>query len=378
MDELLAPEPGGRRPSRHERRVRRRHRGLTTFAASTLIVLALGGAAAAVVGTSQSPRGSASARPVSDRELAASDIADRHDAAIVDIHTTLNGGEAAGTGIVLSADGEILTNYHVVEGASSIAVTISNGSERYRATVIGSAPADDIAVLKAQGASDLATVETGDSTNLSVGDRVVAIGNALNQPGDPAVTEGAVTGLDRSITVRSEFGSAERLDNLIETSAQLEPGNSGGPLFDAAGQVIGINTAAETGRFSFDRTSDGYAIPIVHAVKIVRQIEAGDSTREVRIGPRAYLGVTMRTAARFGGDGGVLVAGVAPDSAADGVGILAGAQITAVDGIELGTSSDLTDVMDTKRPGDRLRVEWIDRGGRQHAATVRLGTSPVA
>ncbi len=107
---------------------------------------------------------------------------------------------------MLSADGEILTNYHVVEGASSITVTISNGSKRYRASVIGSAPADDIAVLKAEGASDLATVEVGDSSNLSVGDRVVAIGNALNQPGDPAVTEGAVTGLDRSISVRSEFG----------------------------------------------------------------------------------------------------------------------------------------------------------------------------
>lgn len=343
-----------------------------------LTVLALGGAAAAVVGTSRSPGGSTPARPVSDRELAASDIADRHDAAIVDIHTTLNGGEAAGTGIVLTADGEILTNYHVVEGASSITVTISNGSERYHASVIGSAPADDIALLQADDASGLATVDVGDSSSLSVGDRVVAIGNALNQPGDPAVTEGEVTGLDRSITVRSEFGSAEQLDNLVETSAQLEPGNSGGPLFNAAGQVIGINTAAETGRFSFDRSSDGYAIPIVPAVKIVRQIEAGDSTREVRVGPRAYLGVTVRAADRLGGDGGVLVAGVASDSAADGAGILAGAQITTVDGVELGVSSDLTDVMDTKRPGDRARVEWVDRGGRQRAAMLRLGTSPVA
>ena len=368
----------GRGLSRRERRVRRRHRGLATVVASTLVVVALGGAAAAVVGTSRSSAGPAAARPVSDHELAASDIADRHDAAIVDVHTTLNGGEAAGTGIVLSADGEILTNYHVVEGASSITVTISNGSARYRASVIGSAPADDIAVLKADGASDLATVEVGDSTNLSVGDRVVAIGNALNQPGDPAVTEGAVTGLDRSISVRSEFGAAERLDNLIETSARLEPGNSGGPLFDASGQVIGINTAAETGQFSLDRSSDGYAIPIAHAVKVVRQIEAGQSTRVVRVGPRAYLGVTVRTANQFRGDGGALVAGVASDSAADGAGILAGAQITAVDGVELGTATDLTDVMDTKRPGDSVRVEWVDRGGRQHAATVRLGTSPVA
>ena len=359
--------------------MRRRHRGLATFVASTLIVIALAGAAAAVVGTSQPSGGSATpARSVSDRELAASNIADRHDAAIVDIHTVLNGGEAAGTGIVLSADGEILTNYHVVEGASSITVTISNGSERYRARVIGSAPADDIAVLQADHASDLATVEVGDSSHLSVGDRVVAIGNALNQPGDPAVTEGTVTGLDRSITVRSEFGSAERLDNLIKTSAQLEPGNSGGPLFNDDGQVIGINTAAETGRFSVDRSSDGYAIPIVHAVKIVRQIEAGDSTPEVRVGARAFLGVTVRTAPRFGGDGGVLVAGVASDSAAGSAGILAGAQITAVDGVDLGSTSDLTDIMDTKRPGDRVRVEWVDRGGRQHAATVRLGISPVA
>ena len=367
------PEPG---LSRRERRARRRHRGLATVVASTLVAIALGGAAAAFVGTNGSPETSTTARPVSDHELAASDIADRHDAAIVDIHTALNGGAAAGTGIVLSADGEILTNYHVVEGASSITVTISNGSKRYRASVIGSAPADDIAVLKAEGASDLATVEVGDSSNLSVGDRVVAIGNALNQPGDPAVTEGAVTGLARSISVRSEFGETERLDNLIETSAQLEPGNSGGPLFNVAGEVIGVNTAAETGRFSFDKSSDGYAIPIVHAVKIVRQIEAGESTRGVRVGPRAYLGVTVRSANQI--RGGVLVAGVAPDSAADGAGILAGAQITAVDGVDVGTSSDLTDVMDTKRPGDRVRVEWVDRGGRQHSATVRLGISPVA
>jgi S1-C subfamily serine protease len=306
-------------------------------------------------------------------------IAHRYDSAIVDVNTVLVGGQAAGTGVVLTSDGEILTNYHVVEGSRSITVTISNGARRFAATVIGSSPSADVALLRARGASGLSTVRLGRSSAVAVGDRVVAIGNALNEPGPPTVTEGNVTGFARAITVRSRLGRDEELQNLIATDAELAPGNSGGPLFDARGEVIGINTAADTHRFS--TVGDGYAIPIEDALRIVRRIQAGDDSRDVRIGARAFLGVTVRAGIVTGRGtrgSGVFVSGVANHSAADAASIAPGDRITALGGVSLGSSNDLTDVMDTKRPGDRVRVRWIGLDGKPHAATVRLGRSPVA
>ena len=208
----------------------------------------IGGAAALGAFTPATSSAPAVAHPVSQHQLSADAIAKQSDSAIVDVTTRLTNGEAAGSGIVLSSNGEILTNYHVIQGASSISVRISNSSESYAAKVIGTDPADDVALIKARGAKGLATLHTGDSSKLSVGDRVVAIGNALARPGPPTVTEGEVTALHRSITVHNDFGDSDNLSNLLEIDAQLEPGNSGGPLFNAAGKVVGINAAVEAPR----------------------------------------------------------------------------------------------------------------------------------
>jgi S1-C subfamily serine protease len=364
----------------------RSHRGLWTLVAAVVTTASVGVAAIFGLVDATSATSTTAARAIASSDLTASAIAADSDAAIVDITTSLRGGEGAGTGMVLTPDGQILTNYHVVKGATDITVTISNGSDSYSASVVGVDETADVALLDAKRAEDLATVDLGDGSDISVGDRVVAIGNANNEPGDPAVTEGTVTALERSITVQEGFGDAHELVGLIEIDAQLEPGNSGGPLFNADGEVIGITTAAETDRFPGVGEAEGYAIPIDDAVAIVRQIESGESTDTVRVGARAYLGVEIRAdpdgfAGGLGGGqtgSGVLVAGVETDEAADRLGIEAGNRIVAIDGTSVDSPSELSIAMNAHEPGERTTVEWLDQDGEEHQRSVRLGTAPIA
>ena len=306
-----------------------------------------------------------------------------------DVVTTLGyqNGQAAGTGIVLTSSGEILTNHHVVQGSTSITVKVSNSSQTYKATVVGFDATDDIAVLQAQGASGLATAPLGDSSAVTVDQSVVAIGNALNKPGLPTVTEGTVTQLGRSIQVSGDNGTVEQLKNLLETSAPLQPGNSGGPLFDTAGQVIGINTAASAGNIPTQGTNDGYAIPINDALTIAHQIESGHSTDTVHLGASPFLGVQIQRGVQgFGGGAapggsngsGVLVGGVEPGTPAEAAGITAGDQIIAVSGTTVSSQSDLTAALSAKHPGDTISVTWVDQSNAQHQATIRLATGPIA
>lgn len=376
--------PALTRSSRQVRAARRRRRTRWTLASTAAVVASLGGAAALGWFTPTTSSARAVAHPVSQHQLSADAIAKQSDAAIVDITTRLTDGEAAGTGIVLTSSGEIMTNYHVIQGASSISVKISNGSKRFSAKVIGSDPSDDVALIKARGAKGLATLDTGDSSKLGVGDRVVAIGNALARPGPPTVTEGEITGLHRAITVRNDFGDSDNLSNLLEIDAQLEPGNSGGPLFNSAGKVVGINAAVEASRrFSSSATSVGYAIPINHAMTIVRQIESGDSSGNVYVGPRGYLGVEIRNRQQFdGGAGstsnGVLIVDVTSGGAADSAGIVVGDVLVSIDGTSVKSTSQVATAMRDKKPGEKIVVKWIDAAGQQKTATVGLGVSPIA
>ena len=336
------------------------------------------------VSTSTPARRVAPATPVRNQDLSAAAIASQDDAAIVDVVSTLSyqNGQAAGTGIVLTSTGEILTNNHVIEGSTSITVKASTSSQTYKATVVGADATHDIAVLQADGASGLTTAPLGNSSSVTVGQSVIAIGNALNKPGAPTVTEGTVTGLGRAISVTGDIGTVEQLQNLVETSAPLQPGNSGGPLFDTTGHVVAITTAASAGNIPNGGTTDGYAIPIDDALTVAHQIESGHGTTTVHIGASPFLGIQLRGATRgFGGGGsggsGVLVAGVEPGTPAESAGITAGDQIVAVGGTTVASQSELTAALNAKHPGDTITVTWVDQSHSQHQATIRLATGPA-
>jgi S1-C subfamily serine protease len=286
----------------------------------------------------------------------------------------------AGTGMVLTADGEILTNNHVVEGASSIQVTIP-GHGSSTATVVGVDPTDDVALLQLNSASGLATVTLGDSSTVQVGDPITAIGNAFGRGGPPTSTTGTVAAVHRSITARDPSGtSSERLDDVIQIAADVHPGDSGGAVLNAQGQVVGIITA---GPSNSSGNGTGFAIPINNAIGIVNEIRAGHGSSEILLGERGFMGVAVQpvdpaAAAQLGlGDtSGVLVAGVQPGSPAAKVGMTAPAVIRSIDGQAINTLDELGDAIHSKVPGEQIQVTWIDQQG-QHTASVTLSSGPA-
>jgi S1-C subfamily serine protease len=384
----FASGPSRRAGARSRQRRRRIRWALAALTAS--VAIAAGGIwAQGATRTTQATGRTAAATPVRNKNLSAAAVADQNDAAIVDVITTLGyqNGQAAGTGIVLTSSGEILTNHHVIQGSTSITVKVSNSSQTYKATVVGFDATDDIAILQAAGASGLATAPLGNSSAVAVNQSVVAIGNALNKPGLPTVTEGTVTQLGRAISVSGDNGTTEQLKNLLETSAPLQPGNSGGPLFDTAGEVIGINTAASAGNIPTQGTNDGFAIPINDAVTIAHQIESGHSTDTVHIGASPFLGIQIQRGGQDLGGGvapgsssgsGVTVGGVEPGTPAEAAGITAGDQIIAVGGTTVSSQSDVTAALSAKHPGDTITVTWVDQSNAQHQATIRLAVGPIA
>jgi S1-C subfamily serine protease len=200
---------------------------------------------------------------------------------------------AAGTGIVVGPSGEVLTNNHVIEGATQIQVTVPGGSA-YPAQVLGSDPQHDVALLEVGGAPALVRATLGDSSQVKVGDPVTAIGNAGGVGGTPSMASGKVTGLDQSITTTDETGfGSEHLSGLIQTDARVEPGDSGGPLVNAAGQVIGMDTATAVDQPGQHRAPEGFAIPINRALAIVRSIEAGSAAPVPVLAPMPVLGIEL-------------------------------------------------------------------------------------
>jgi S1-C subfamily serine protease len=301
---------------------------------------------------------------------------------LVDITTTLSGGSrGAGTGVVLSADGLVLTNHHVVEGATSVRATDVGNGQTYDATVLGYDATHDVAVIRLSGASGLTVAPLGDSSTVKVGDKVVAVGNAGGVGGTPSAVPGTVTGLDRPITVRDEIdGSSRRLTGLIEIDAAIQPGDSGGALVDAGGKVVGIITAGSVAPGGGDGSSavDGYAVPINQAHSIAQQIIAGQPSSTVHIGATGYLGVQVVPDSPLGSAvAGVPVADVVSGSAAEGAGIEPGDVITAVDGTAVTSTAELHAALAPHKPGDSVTVAWTDQAGQHHTATVRLGTGPV-
>ena len=278
--------------------------------------------------------------------------------------------EAAGTGIILTSSGEILTNNHVVEGSTSLTVTDESTGKEYTATVVGTDATDDVAVLQLQNASGLTTAKIS-STDAATGDAVTAVGNA-GGTGTLTQASGTVTALDQSITTQAEGSAAsEDLTGLIQVDADIVAGDSGGPLQNSDGEVVGIDTAASSGT----QNVTGFAIPIDDALDIATQIIAGRASDTIRIGYPAFLGVSVSPSTQVAGAG---VAQVIDGTPAAGSGLAAGDVITAVDGTQVASGSALTSVLGGYSPGDSVTITYTDASGATQSTQVTLTQGPAA
>ena len=292
---------------------------------------------------------------------------------VVNTRLAYGGGGGAGTGIVLSSSGTVLTNNHVIRGAGTIRVTVPSSGRTYTATVAGYSVSKDVALLKLRDAQGLATVRTGNSNAVDVGDRVTAVGNA-GGTGTLTTKGGRVTGLGQSITISNE-GDLFTLPGLIETTAPLRSGDSGGPLL-SGGRVIGIDAAA-SGDVFFRGSGQGYAIPINRALKIAGQIEAGRRSSTVHVGPTAFLGVALRRASDAGEDvSGAVVDRAASGTPADRAGIGANDIITSFAGKRVSSPASLRKLVLQASPGKTVRITWLDPAAGKTSATVRLVAGP--
>ena len=437
MSEPFAQHPFGAYPvPEPPRRSRGRHAlGLT---ATAVVALAVG--AGAGIGLSQggsTPAGNATA--TSKTMLTTSQIASRVDPGLVDVTSTLGleGATAMGTGIVLTSNGEILTNNHVVNGATSVSVRDIGNNKTYKATVVGYDESHDVAVLQLSGASGLTTATTGNSSTVKVGDNVVGLGNAGGAGGTPSVAPGTVTALNQSITASDEgSGSSEQLSGLLETNANIQPGDSGGPLVNSYGQIIGMDTAASSsgsqagngsggsgngfGGFGGsgsgfggsgsgfggsdngsgsgfggsgsgsgtgsdngssnsgqDSTTQGFAIPIDTALSVASQIEAGQASSTVHIGATAFLGLEIASSDQQGSSG-VALAGAASGTPAAAAGLAQGDVITSLGGQSVSTGTDIQNILVGHHPGDTISIGWTDSSGQSQTATVTLASGPTA
>lgn len=279
------------------------------------------------------------------------------------------GAESAGTGMILTSDGEVLTNNHVINGATRIRVTIASTGKTYRADVVGTDPSDDVAVLQLRGASGLTTANLGDSSDVQTGDSIVGVGNA-GGTGALRASSGTVIALNQSITATDETGRAgERLTGLIEVNANIISGDSGGPLYDAAGEIVGMNTAASANQ---GLRHTAYAIPIDEARSLADRIETGVETTTIHIGLPAFLGVSVADATN-----GAAVSRLLDGGPAASAGITDGSVITEVGGTRVTSADSLKSALSKYSPGDKTSVTWTDISGATHTATVTLGTGPA-
>ena len=276
--------------------------------------------------------------------------------------------EGAGTGVVLSADGLVMTNAHVIAQSEAITVRTFSGAE-HEAVLVGSEPERDVAVIRVDGVDDLVPAELGSSSELLVGEPVIAIGNALNLGGQPSVTTGIVSALNRTID-----GPDGRLSDLIQTDAAINPGNSGGPLVDSSGAVVGINTAIIQ-----NSQNIGFAIAIDSATPIVEEIQDGggqitpDTPRlGVTTVPLETVEDAVREQLEIQADQGAFVVEVQPDSGADEAGVRAGDVILSLDGEEVDSSERLGQIVFEQEPGDTVDIV-IERRGEERTLTATLG-----
>ena len=273
----------------------------------------------------------------------------------------------------------MLTNNHVVRGATAIKISDVCTGKTYSATVVGYDPAVDVALLQLAKASGLPAARLGNSATVKTGDAVTAIGNAGGAGGTPSQAGGKVIELDQSITAADEEGNPEPLTGLIRISAALQPGDSGGPLVDAAGKVIGIDTAGSN-HFSQqgDGEGEGYAIPINRALAIATQIEQGRSSPTVHIGPTAFLGVHIESPSRYSGSAraGALVTAIFPALRRPGPASCRATLIFAVGGRKIALTRRADEQVSRPEPGHDRRAR-LDRPGRQDTPRERDSRVPA-
>ncbi len=414
-------DEGGRNGKRHRKARHRRHVYLGVTAAAV-------GLAVGTVGVRAATEGSPSAATTASTALSTSQIAAKVDKGLVDVVSTLGyqNAEAAGTGQVMTSSGLVLTNNHVIDGATSIKATDVGNGRSYTAKVVGYDKTDDVAVLQLEGASGLATVSYGNSSDVTAGLSVVALGNAGGKGGTPSVAAGTVTALNQAITASDEgSGTTESLSGMIETNADIQPGDSGGPLVNSAGQVVGMDTAAlspsatsspygqspygqspygqspygQSGgqSSSGETTTQGYAIPANKALSIASEIESGKASATVHIGETAFLGVQIASSGSssaagggfsgfgFGGgtsggeqdSSGVTVEGALSGSPAAAAGLSAGDVIDSVGGHTVTSPTDLQTVIGQYHPGDKVSVVFTNQDGQTQTATLTLANGPA-
>ena len=278
--------------------------------------------------------------------------------------------------MIASSNGEIITNNHVIEGVTTINVVIEKRGT-YRATIVGTDAPADVAVLQIKGVSDLPTVKFANSSTVRIGNAVVAIGNAGGQGFPSTVTAGAVTALGRTITAGDQNGVSESLTGMIQMDALIEPGNSGGPLVNSAGQVVGMNTAAAS---ADGATPIGFALPISRVLGIANDIEQGKAGQGIVIGAVGYLGVAGETVSlnQSGSATGAGLEYVEPSGPAGLAGIQEGDVIVSFDGHATATMRELATLIHKLRPGDQAKVTFANLNGGTQSVTVTLGSAPPA
>lgn len=290
-------------------------------------------------------------------------------AGVVLIDAETSEGAAAGTGMVLSADGKVLTNYHVVAGSSKVQVTLADSGDTYDAEVLGFDQAKDVALLQLQGASGLTTV-TIDKDAVEVADTIAAVGNANGRSRLSKAT-GQVTALDQNLTVSSDspWGAEEDLTGLIATDANAVPGDSGGPMFDAEDEVLGMTTAGSV------KEGTSYAVPIATALGVVATIEAGSDVGTTRVGPAGFLGIQVDTTGRA--SRGVTVTQVVDGSPAAKAGVTTGSTLTKVGDTTITADTNVASVIRALEPGQQTTIAWISPSGTAKQAEVTMGSSTV-
>jgi putative serine protease PepD len=305
-------------------------------------------------GSTTAPTGSSA--PLAGAALDVKGILAKVEPSVVDIVASNRRASGEGTGVIISSDGYVLTNAHVVEGASKVSVATAGSAKALSATVIGADEAHDVALLKVDNASGLPAAELGRSSDVKVGEDVVAIGNALGLRGDPTVTRGIVSALNRTV---------ENLTGMIQTDAAINPGNSGGPLVNSSGQVIGINTAVAAD----GAQNIGFAIPIDKAKALADRLKTGQGPA-----PVAFLGVS--TTETSDGSGGAQVVDLVAGGPAQKAGLAIGDLIVTFDGKPVAGADSLSGLVQARQPGDTVQVV-VERNGSSRTISVTLGTKPA-
>jgi S1-C subfamily serine protease len=293
---------------------------------------------------------------------------------IVDIATQMGYQSAtgAGTGIVIDPNGVVLTNNHVIAGATQLTARDVGNGQTYPIEVIGYDRSHDIAVLQLGGAGGLPVANIGNSAQVSVGEPIVALGNTHGAGGPPNATSGRVIALNQTVSASDALtGSSETLNGLIQVDAPIQPGDSGGPLVNGNNQVIGMNTAASA-NYRLGR-GEGFAIPSNEAMAIAGQIRSGAASSTVHIGPTGFLGLGVSDS----NGQGAAVQRVVPDGPAAAAGLAPGDRIVSIDNMPVNSATALTNILDQHHPGDTIALGVQSGvGGGPRTENVTLAPGP--